>query len=169
MADRAEVAEGAQGVEAWEQWRGQAIAVTFIYTRCPLPNFCPLMDRHFKSVQEVVRGDDSLRGRVRLLSVSFDPAHDRPAVLAAHARQLGADPGIWSFLTGEREAIDRFASGFGVSIVREDAAPADITHNLGTAVIDPEGRLSAVLRGNEWTPQDLVAALRQAVGQRVAR
>lgn len=144
-------------------WRGQALAVTFIYTRCPLPNFCPLMDRHFRAVQDAVRQDDTLRGRVRLLSVSFDPAYDRPAVLASHARRVGADPTVWTFLTGERESVDRFASQFGVSIVREENA-AEVVHNLRTAVIDPQGRLSLVLRGNEWTPQALIADLRKAVG-----
>jgi protein SCO1 len=150
-------------------WRGQALAVTFIYTRCPLPNFCPLMDQHFKAAQAAVLKDETLRGRVRLLSVSFDPAYDRPAVLASHARRLAADPGVWSFLTGEREAIDRFASRFGVSIVREGANPTDVIHNLGTAVIDPQGRVSVIRRGNEWTPQELVADLRKAVERPTGR
>jgi protein SCO1 len=150
-------------------WRGQALAVTFIYTRCPLPNFCPLMDQHFKAVQAAVLQDETLRGRVRLLSVSFDPTYDRPAVLASRARQLAADPGVWTFLTGEREAIDRFASRFGVSIVREGANPTDVIHNLGTAVIDPEGRVSVIRRGNEWTPQELVADLRKAVERPTSR
>ena len=72
-----------------EDWRGRVLAVTFIYTRCPLPNFCPLMDRHFRAVQEQVRADPALRGGVLLLSVSFDPEHDQPAVLMKHARQAG--------------------------------------------------------------------------------
>ena len=75
------------------EWRGRAIAVTFIYTRCPLPDFCPLMDRQFASTQELVSADDALRGRVQLLSVSFDPSYDTPPVLATHAKKVGADPG----------------------------------------------------------------------------
>ena len=147
-------------------FRGQALAVTFVYTRCPIPNFCPLMDRHFKTAQDAIRQDPALRGRVRLLSVSFDPERDRPPVLAAHAREMSADPEIWSFLTGERAEVERFASRFGVSIVQPDAGAQDITHNLRTAVIDPEGKIVAILRGNEWSPVELTARLRDAVGRR---
>lgn len=142
------------------EWRGHALAVTFIYTRCPLPNFCPLMDRHFKAVQEDIRGDAALRDRIRLVSVSFDPDYDTPKVLAAHAGRVGADPDVWRFLTGSAEEVDRFASQFGVSVIRDD--PREIGHNLRTAVIDPEGRLVALLRGNDWTPADLLAELKKA-------
>ncbi|MGH9373520.1 MAG: SCO family protein [Vicinamibacterales bacterium] len=141
-------------------WRGKVLAVTFIYTRCPLPNFCPLMDRHFKAVQEQVGGDAGLKGRVQLLSVSFDPDHDTPAILAKHAAQLQADPAIWHFLTGTRGDVETFASQFGVSVIRDD--PREIVHNLRTAVIDAQGRLTTVLNGGDWTPGDLMAELRKA-------
>jgi protein SCO1/2 len=147
-------------------WRGQVLAVTFIYTRCPIPNFCPLMDRHFQTAAAAIRQDAGLRDRVRLLSVSFDPAHDTPAVLAAHAKQLQADPALWTFLTGEPASVDRFAARFGVSVIREDASANEIVHSLGTAVIGADGRLAAMLRGNEWTPSELVAELRNAVAGR---
>lgn len=146
-------------------WRGRALAVTFIYTRCPLANFCPLMDRHYKAVQERIRQDAGLRERAHLLSVSFDPAHDTPPVLAAHADRLGADRAIWSFATGEAREIERFASSFGVSILRQGAPAEEIVHNLATGVIDAEGRLAAVFRGNEWTPEELLSELRKAVGR----
>lgn len=147
-------------------WRGQALAVSFIYTRCPIPNFCPLMDQHFKAAQAVVLKDPDLRGRIRLLSVSFDPLHDQPAVLARRAKQLGVDPAVWSYLTGEREEIARFASGFGVSIMPPESQTQEIVHNLRTAIIDPAGRLSTILPGNEWTPQELLAELRKAIDRR---
>ena len=69
------------------EWRGRTLAITFIYTRCPLPDFCPLMDRQFADVQQIVTDDENLRGRVHLLSISFDPAYDTPAVLATHAQE----------------------------------------------------------------------------------
>jgi protein SCO1/2 len=145
-----------------EDWRGQTLAVTFIYTRCPLPNFCPVMDRHFRAVQELVRADPDLRGSVRLLSVSFDPEHDQPAVLAKHAANLGADSGVWRFLTGDREDVEAFAAQFGVSVMRESARPDDIVHNLRTVIIDGEGKLVTSVSGSEWAPADLVAEIRRA-------
>jgi protein SCO1/2 len=145
-------------------WRGGVVAVTFIYTRCPLPNFCPLMDRHFAAVQQSVQSDPALKGRSHLLSVSFDPRFDTPEILAAHARKAGADPALWTFATGEQDAVDAFARGFGVSIIREDADLEEIMHNLRTAVIDREGRLVQVFNGNEWTPAELLDAMRRAIG-----
>jgi protein SCO1/2 len=146
-------------------WRGRALGVTFIYTRCPLPNFCPLMDQHFRRVQDMVEGDPEMRERVHLLSISFDPEYDRPPVLAGRAAQLGAKHRTWNFLTGEPNQIEEFGKHFGMSVMREESSPQEIVHNLRTAVIDPNGRLVTVLRGNEWTPEELVTELRKALGR----
>lgn len=143
-------------------WRGRVLAVTFTYTRCPLPDFCPRMDRHFKKVQTSVLADTALRDKVALLSVSFDPAFDTPAILAAHAHREGADPRVWHFVTGEQQDIDAFASRFGISVIRDPTNPSDITHNLRTAVIDSTGRVQTILNGTDWDPAELLAALRQA-------
>jgi protein SCO1 len=144
------------------EWRGKVLAVTFTYTRCPLPDFCPRMDRQFKEVQSLVLGDGALRDRVALLSISFDPAFDTPDILQAHARQVGADPRVWHFATGEQKDIDAFASRFGLLVVREPSNPSDITHNLRTAVIESDGRVLTILNGTDWQSAELVAALRQA-------
>jgi protein SCO1/2 len=146
-------------------WRGQVLAVTFVYTRCPLPNFCPLIDRHFAAVQEQVRSSADLQGRVHLVSVTLDPEYDTPAVLLRHAGQLKADPAVWSLLTGSREQIETFASQFGVSVVRENAQPSELVHNLRTAVIDGNGRLVTMLSGGEWEPAALIAEIRNARGR----
>jgi len=143
-------------------WRGKVLVVTFIYTRCPFPDFCPRMDRQFKSVQTDILANSQLRDRVALLSISFDPVFDTPPVLAAHAKELGADPRVWHFATGERGSIDRIASQFGVSIVREGTGAESVTHNLRTAVIGSDGTLQTVFTGNEWTPADLIDAVRRA-------
>jgi protein SCO1/2 len=143
--------------------RGRAVALTFIYTRCPLPTFCPRMDRGFRAAQQAVAGRPDLQGRVQFLSISFDPAFDTPDVLRQHAAAVGADLESWRFLTAEEPVIDRFATRFGVSIIRNPADPADITHNLRTAVLGPDGRLRRVLPGGDWTPEELVAELAAAL------
>jgi len=144
-----------------QDWRGKTIALTFIYTRCPLPDFCPRMNRNFNAVQASVLADPTLRDHVRLVSVSLDPDFDTPAVLAAHARRAGADPALWTFLTGSRTAIDRFAVQFGVYVVRDEKT-ATVTHNLRTAVIGPDGRLKRVFDGSEWKTTDLLASLKES-------
>lgn len=143
-------------------WRGKVVAVTFIYTRCPYPDFCPKMNRQFKAVQTEILKDAQLRDRAALLSVSFDPAFDTPTVLAGQAKQIGADPSVWHFATGDPAAIDAFASQFGVSIVREGTNADSVTHNLRTGVIGSDGTLLKMYTGNEWTPSELTEALRQA-------
>ncbi len=142
-------------------WRGRLLAVTFIYTRCPVPDFCPRMNRNFAAVQAALQSDAGLRGRVQLLSVSIDPEFDSPIVLSEYARQAGADSLVWSFVTGDPDDIDPFVAGFGVSIIRE-ATATGIVHNLRTVIISADGRLVTMLRGNEWTSDELVAALRNA-------
>lgn len=142
-------------------WRGSAVAVTFIYTRCPLPQFCPLLDRRFAEVQRLAAADPALAGRVRLLSVSFDPDADTPQVLAAHAAKLGANSGVWRFATAPRDEVDRFAIRFGVNVIRE--GDGTITHNMRTAVVGPNGRIARLLDGSEWTADALVADLRAAL------
>jgi protein SCO1/2 len=122
------------------------------------------MDRNFAGVQRRLAADAALAGRVHLLSISFDPAFDTPQVLAAHAARLAADPAHWTFLTGRRDDIDAFAAPFGVSIVRETDPKAEIVHNLRTVVLDADGRIAAILNGNEWTPDELFAELRKARG-----
>jgi protein SCO1 len=143
------------------EWRGRALALTFIFTRCPLPEFCPAMDRRFGELQALLRADAALRSSARLLSVSFDPAHDTAQVLRQHARRLGADPELWVFATGESAEIDAFGAAFGLSVVR---AP-EISHNLRTAVIDPAGRLAALHSGADWTAAELYRELRQAAAK----
>ena len=141
-------------------WRGRAVAVTFVYTRCPLPDFCPRMDRQFKAVQDGILADSALRERAALLSVTIDPAFDTPQVLAAHARRAGADARVWRFATGDAASVRAFASRFGVSIIAEGQGEPGITHNLRTAVIGPDGTLTTTFSA-DWTPQDLLQALRQ--------
>src|SRR5262245_58559643 len=92
-------------------FKGSPIVLTFIYTKCPLPTFCPLMDRHFASMQKVLKADPALAS-VHLVTVSFDPVTDTPPVLKAHAKKLDADLTRWTFLTGDRDEIDRFAARF---------------------------------------------------------
>ena len=140
--------------------RGHRVALTFIYTRCPLPDFCPLMDKHFAALQQQIRSSKDLAD-VRLVSITLDPEFDTPAVLQKHAKVVGANPATWTFLTGDREQVLAVAKQFG--IYTEPGESADVVvHNLRTAVLDAEGRVVTVHSGNMWTPAELVADLKSA-------
>ena len=144
-------------------FRGEAVVVTFIYTSCPMPEFCPLMDKQFQTMQAKLKENGNIL-RTHLLSVSFDPQIDTPAVMKTHADALGADKRLWSFVTGDRDDVDKWASGFGVSISRATNDPRDITHNLRTAIIDRQGNLVQVYNGNDWTPEQVLADVRVMIG-----
>jgi protein SCO1/2 len=143
----------------FSDFKGSTLVLTFIYTKCPLPTFCPLMDRHFATIQKALKADAAL-SKVHLVTVSFDPLTDTPPVLKAHAKSLDADPARWTFLTGDRDEIDRFGARFGVSVTRALNDPRDITHNLRTMVIDAQGRLVRTYTGNDWTPTQILDELK---------
>jgi protein SCO1/2 len=142
-------------------FKGSAMAVTFIYTRCPLAQFCPLIDRRFAEVQKLAAGDPALAGKVRLVSISFDPQFDRAEILRAHARKLEADPAVWRFATADQATVDRLAAEFGVNVIREK--DGTITHNLRTAIVAPAGHVTSIVDNNAWTADELVAALKNAL------
>jgi protein SCO1/2 len=143
-------------------FEGKAVALTFTYTACPMPTFCPLMDRNFVAMQEKLEADPAFKGH--LVTVSIDPLNDKPAVLKKHAVKLGANPKTWTFLTGNRDDIDQFAARFGLSAARAMTDQKDITHNLRTAIIDRQGNLVKVFTGNEWTPDQVLADMKVLVG-----
>jgi protein SCO1/2 len=120
------------------------------------------MDRHFVAIQKSLQEDPALKD-VHLVTVSFDPKTDTPPVLKKHARELKADLTRWTFLTGDRDDVDRFAARFGVSVARAQNDPRDITHNLRTVIIDPDGNLLKVYMGNEWSPDQILADLKPVV------
>jgi protein SCO1/2 len=140
-------------------FKGEAVAFTFIYTRCPLPTYCPLMNQFFSQAQSLMTrigaGD-----RWRLLSISMDPAHDTPQVLSAFASAYHADPARWEFATGDEAGVKRFGAAFGLEFQRTGPR---IYHNLRTVVIDATGHVRSIYSGNSWNPQQLVSDLRAAM------
>jgi protein SCO1/2 len=138
--------------------KGKVVAVTFIYTRCPLPDFCPLMDKHFATIQKTIASTPSLAD-VRLVTVTLDPAFDTPKILRAHATRVSADLARWTFLTGDPKVVNQFETQLGVYVEENSTGSSNIIHNLRTAVIDSQGRLVKIHTGNDWTPAELVADL----------
>jgi protein SCO1/2 len=143
------------------EWRGHRLALTFVYTRCPLPEFCPLMNQNFRTVQKTLAATPALAD-VRLLTMSLDPSYDTPTVLKPFAEAAGADPKRWTFLTGEPADAVAFMAQFGIVVERDPSSDVQITHNLRTAVIGADGRLTEIHTGNRWTPDELVADLAKA-------
>jgi protein SCO1 len=137
--------------------KGKVVAVTFIYSRCPLPDYCPRMVENFKYLRDrfVARMDKDLV----FLTISFDPRYDTPEVLTKYAASQHAGGPGWHFLTGDPAKIERVCNAFGIQYWAEEGL---ITHSLQTAVIDRDGRLAATVEGKDFTPAqlgDLVGAV----------
>ena len=140
------------------QFKGQALAVTFIFTRCPLPNFCPRMSSNFAEVQKKLLAMSSFTNW-HLFTISFDPEFDTPPIMKAYAQRFGAQPQHWNFLTGDLIDITAISEQFGEIFWREQGT---LNHNLRTVVVDATGRVHQILTGNNWTSDELVEEMLKA-------
>jgi protein SCO1/2 len=143
------------------QFRRQALAITFIFTRCPFPTFCPLMANNFEQVQKQLLTTPNAPTNWHLLTISFDPEWDTPPRLKAFAERYHCDPPYWSFLTGTLIDITAITEQFGQQFWRE-GQDQSISHNLRTVVVDARSRVQAILRENKWKPEELTAEILKA-------
>ncbi len=134
----------------FSHFAGKVVAITFIYTSCPLPNFCFKMSNNFGVVQK--RFAHRMDKDLVLLSITFDPEHDQPEVLAEYARTWTKDETGWYFLTGPLTDVQKVCWSFGMNFWQDEGF---LTHSLHTVVIDRQGRIAANLEGNEYTPKQL--------------
>ncbi len=133
-----------------QQFRGKIVLLNFVYTRCALPNYCFRLANNFGLVQK--REKERLGHDLILLTVTFDPVHDRPDVLLAYAKTWHSDPENWRFLTGAEADVHRVCAMFGVNSFRDEGL---FVHSMHTAVVDRDGKLIANLEGNQFTAQQL--------------
>ena len=130
--------------------KGQVVAITFIYTRCPLPNFCFRMSNNFGILHR--RFADRMGKDLVLLSITFDPEDDQPETLADYARTWAKDDKAWHFLTGPAANVKKICREFGVNSWQDEGF---LTHSLHTVIVDREGRIAANLEGNEYSAKQL--------------
>jgi protein SCO1/2 len=138
--------------------KGRAVVVDFVYTRCPLPDQCPLLSANFAQLNAAFGREPELRKRAHLLSVTIDPEFDRPEVLRAYgATYAGGRFEDWDFATGDPAEVRRFAEFFGLVYQAEGG---QVTHSLRTALVAADGRLYKIYRGNEWKPEEVLNDLK---------
>jgi protein SCO1/2 len=140
-------------------WKGKVVVMTFIYTRCPLPDFCILMTNNFSKIQRSLKSDSDLNGRWHLLTISFDPKFDTAKRLKEYGKTYGADFSSWSFGTASLDSIQQISSRFQQAFWTDDGGL--ISHNLVTAIIDPSSKLYKMYTGNGWAPKEIVEDVRE--------
>lgn len=140
-----------------EQLRGNAVVVSFMYTRCPDPRMCPLTASKFARLQAAIG-----RAPIRLLEITLDPQFDTPRVLRAYGRGYGEDPERWTLATGAPASIGELAARLGIAT--QWTRPGTLVHTEAAIVVDRAGRIAESIDGNAWTPAQLLAVAREAAG-----
>jgi protein SCO1/2 len=146
------------------QYRGKALVVTFIYTRCPSPDFCPRVTRNFAQLEKQLSSNPVLYSKSHLLCISFDPEHDTPERLRAYgATYMGSDAknafAHWEFAVPEKPVLVEMAKFFDLGMTEN--ADSMITHTLSTTLIGPDGKVIRFYPGNEWTPEQVLSDVKQ--------
>ena len=151
-----------------KDFRGRAFAITFIYAKCPLPDYCIRMSTNFSDLARQVNADAALKDKIRLLSISFDPANDTPEKLRSYG--LGymgkgaTEIGVWKLAVGSDVEVRKIADFFGLRYEVDQNDKTKINHSLITAVIGPDGKVTKIFAGNEWTPAQLLKELEASLG-----
>jgi protein SCO1/2 len=149
------------------QFRGKALLITFIYTRCPVPDYCTLMSDNFAAIERELQKTPALYKQTHLVSISFDPAYDTPKVLrsygASHTGNYDKETfSHWEFATGDAEEVKKMAQFFGFAYVPEKD---QIVHSLQTVLIAPDGKIANIYSGNEWKPSDVLRDINLAAAK----
>jgi len=145
-----------------KNYRGRTLLLTFIYTRCPVPDYCSLMSDNFAQIDRTLSQDAALYEKTHLLSISIDPSYDTPQVLrsygAAHTERYQNETfAHWEFAGGTTEQVKKIAEYFGLTYFPEND---QIIHALRTVIINPDGKVAKIYTGNEWKPEEVVAEIK---------
>ena len=149
----------------FDDYRGKALAVTFIYRECPLPEFCIKMSKQFSDLANTIAADPQAKDNIRLLSISFDPERDTPEKLKQYGQgYLGPnakdDFTVWQLAVGSDQEVRAVADFFGLLYEKDANDQTQFNHSLVTAVISPEGKVTRVFSGGRWTPDQVLSELR---------
>jgi protein SCO1/2 len=148
------------------QFHGDAVLITFIYTRCPLADYCPRMSRNFAEIDKALAADPALYARTHLLSISFDPAYDTPKVLRSYG---GAYTGQftketfkhWDFAVPSEEDLAAVTQFFNVGVTPGDSK--SLNHSLSTILIGKDGKIAAWYPTNDWKTDEMIAQIKRAI------
>jgi protein SCO1 len=152
------------------QYRGKALLLTFVYTRCPQPDQCTLMSNNFAAIDQALQKEPNTYQKTHLLTVSFDPDYDTPKVLrsygASHTGRFSDETfQHWEFATGSKDEVKGIAQFFGLRYYHDtESDDEQVIHSMRTAIIGADGKVSKLYRGNEWKPEDVLVDLKSLLG-----
>lgn len=138
-------------------FRGKGVVISFLFTRCPYPDKCPMLGKKLLDLAELSDRIDKA-GQLQVLAITLDPAYDKPEVLKAYAQGFDEKHKNWKFLTGTENDIAKVAGAFGIIYWTENGV---VEHNMRTAFIDPSGTLRLVKSGSDWRAGEFAAEIKQ--------
>jgi protein SCO1/2 len=146
-----------------QNYRGRTLLLTFIYTRCPVPDYCTLMSNNFAQIDRALSQDAGLYAKTHLLSISIDPSYDTPQVLrsygAAHTERYQNETfAHWEFAGGTTEQVKKIAEYFGLTYFPEKD---QIIHALRTVIVKPDGKIAKIYTGNDWKTEDVLGEMKK--------
>jgi protein SCO1/2 len=150
------------------QFKGKVVLITFIYTRCPLADFCPRMSRNFADIDKALASDPALYDQTHLLSISFDPAYDTPKVLRTYGgtytgRFTKETFTHWDFAAPTEKDLSALTQFFNVGVTGTD--PKSLTHSLSTVMIGKDGKIAAWYPTNDWDPKEVVTEIKSSAAK----
>lgn len=150
-----------------KDFRGRPLAITFIYSRCPLPEYCIKMSTNFSDLANKLGADPAMKNKFHLLSISFDPENDTPEKLRSYGlgylgKGAAPDFSVWQLAVGTDAEVRNIADFFGLRYETDQNDKTQISHSLRTAVIAPDGKVAKIFAGSQWTPASLLAELEAA-------
>jgi protein SCO1 len=150
------------------QFKGKVVLLTFIYTRCPLADFCPRMSRNFAEIDKVLAAEPALYNKTHLLSISFDPAYDTPKVLRSYGgaytgRYTNEKFTHWDFAAPSEKDLPTLTQFFNVGVTPGDSKT--LTHSLSTVLIGKDGKIVDWYPTNEWKPDDVLAQIKKTAAE----
>ena len=147
---------------SFDKLRGKGVIVSFLFTRCPYPDKCPMIGKKLTDLAKLIEKTGE-KQNLRVVAITLDPAYDRPEVLKAYTQGFDKKQKGWSFLTGSEDQIAQVAGAFGVTYWKEDGI---VEHNMRTAFIDPEGRLRILKSGSTWLAGEFAAEIKAIMGSK---
>lgn len=147
----------------FDQMRGKGVIVSFLFTRCPYPDKCPMIGRKLGDLAALAKNLGEDKDDIRVMAITLDPAYDRPEVLKAYTQGFDKKHKGWTFLTGTEEQVAQVAGAFGVTYWKENGT---VEHNMRTAFVDPQGRLRIVKTGSTWLAGEFAAEIKDVMASK---
>ncbi len=142
-------------------YKGKLVLFTYIFTNCPMPDFCIRMSSSFEKIQRKLSADKSLDGKWHLISISFDTKRDTPEILKDYSKSYTKDLTTWDFATGADSVISNIANRTGMIYIKGENGNFD--HNLSTVIVSPDGKLNSISTGNSWKPEEMVEKIKEVL------